>query len=882
MQRPVARHARLVFRAAGAMACLTTACLTTAGCFSTGFGHWGGGGKTGLNFAGVKSPGPVDQSSPVAPSPVAPPSAAAKSAQPDGQPTVNAEADRRPSAPPTTPAPPAGSTPPALTQATWVVNAAAPAAGENGVPVYYWRHTGLDQLLAVAPKDRCDFAKELASANPIVSANAAIALARLKNDQGIDRLAAAVRDSQLRLPLRRAAVEALASLDHPTATERLRDLLDTFGRDDSAAASNYVPELHADLLRGLARHVDAGQDPHYTTALHSPSAQVRLEAVRAWGASRLGAPPDEVVDLRTDPDPRVRAAVVVAAVALHHPRAFEFAQGAQSDFHLDVRLAGIAAMGQLGGDESQAALKRLLAREPEVVRAAVVAALAQTGDDDSVFTAAGDKSWNVRCAVAKALARHPDRQGAIVASRLIGDRSGEVRRQIVATLESWPLERSGPLLLAALEAAPYQTRKDAAAQLARRWPPARDYSADAPADRRSEVLSKLQAVWTDQFGAIDREALAALPPETRLPTKGPPAKASPAPTAAPAAAAGANVPRSVNDTIPAGETAVSAQQRAHVEGILSRLDDRQVDPEVQRKATEELAAMGPELTRVLEQLVADGGRVLPETVYRDVLPQHDPAFAALVQLASRDATERRTAAKRLAELAAVKPLPPLAVRRLADLGTREPDALTWRELIRAVQNDTSDAATRLAYAGMSHPSPEVRRLSCGHLGDCADPRHAAILVGALDDQNSSVVRAAVEALSHVGELADTRPLERLLTTNDKPLRVEVAATLARCGAAAGPPALERLAHDADPKIRRQVVAAMGLLGGPEYTFTLIELLDDELGVRVAALASLTQITKQDFSKESGEQPAGLSDQVARWKRWWQTHGEVGSRTSEAR
>jgi len=97
-------------------------------------------------------------------------------------------------------------------------------------------------------------------------------------------------------------------------------------------------------------------------------------------------------------------------------------------------------------------------------------------------------------------------------------------------------------------------------------------------------------------------------------------------------------------------------------------------------------------------------------------------------------------------------------------------------------------------------------------------------------------------------------LERLLTTNDKPLRVEVATALTRFGAAAGPPALERLAHDGDPKIRRQVVAAM---------------------------ASLTRITGQDFSKDSGE-AAGISDQVARWKRWWQTQAEAGSQKSEVR
>lgn len=877
MPRPRVPQARLLHRATGALALSACICGTIAGCFSAGFGNWGAFGKSGLQVAGGKSPA-ADSAS----SKTAPPSSTTKPPPSADETVANSapSATSPPSTASTSTAPtPTTSTPAALAQANWVVNAAH-VPGNSETPTYHWRNVTLDQLLAAAPGERFEFAKELTSANPIVSGNAAIALARLKSDLGIDRLVATIRDTQLKLQLRRAAVEALASLDRPMIENHLRDLLEAFSHDDAAAASNYVPELHADLLRALAKHSDISQDPQYTTALHSPSAQVRLEAVRAWAAARNGQLPEDVADLRTDPDPRIRAEVIQCFAARRHPQAFDFAQGALADFHLDVRLAGVAALGQIGGDPANAALKRLLAREPEVVRAAIVAALALSGDDDAVFAASDDKAWNVRCAVAKALARHPDQRGALLAGRLIGDKSGEVRRQIIATLESWPIERSGPLLLAALEAAPYQTRKDAAAQLAQRWPEARDYSADAPAERRSEVISKLRAQWTQQFGAIDRDAVAAITPQQSLKSKGQPTTASTASVTSSGAAA-ANVPGSLTNLAPTAEVEVTPEQRAIVEKILTRLDDRQSSPEMQRKATEELAAIGPDATRVLEYLVEKDGRVVPEIVYRDFLPRHEPAFAVLVQLMSQDSNERRMAAKRLAELAGTKPLSQLALRRLADLGTREPDALTWRELLRAVQSDTSEAATRLAYAGMSHLSPEVRRLSCGHLGNCADPRHAAILVGALEDQNSSVVRAAVEALARGGELADTRPLERLLTTNDKPLRVEVATALTRFGAAAGPPALERLAHDGDPKIRRQVVAAMGMLGSPTYTFTLIELLDDELGVRVAAMASLTRITGQDFSKDSGE-AAGISDQVARWKRWWQTQAEAGSQKSEVR
>ena len=41
--------------------------------------------------------------------------------------------------------------------------------------------------------------------------------------------------------------------------------------------------------------------------------------------------------------------------------------------------------------------------------------------------------------------------------------------------------------------------------------------------------------------------------------------------------------------------------------------------------------------------------------------------------------------------------------------------------------DGSEPAIRLAYAAISHPSPEVRRLACEHLAAHADPEHAAVL-----------------------------------------------------------------------------------------------------------------------------------------------------------
>ena len=74
------------------------------------------------------------------------------------------------------------------------------------------------------------------------------------------------------------------------------------------ASTGYQADLHAELLRALARHVDAGDDPRFIAAAEVPFVQVRIEALKAWAAGSRGAIPSQVVDLRSDDDPRVRAA----------------------------------------------------------------------------------------------------------------------------------------------------------------------------------------------------------------------------------------------------------------------------------------------------------------------------------------------------------------------------------------------------------------------------------------------------------------------------------------------------------------------------------------------------------------------------------------------
>ena len=205
----------------------------------------------------------------------------------------------------------------------------------------------------------------------------------------------------------------------------------------------------------------------------------------------------------------------------------------------------------------------------------------------------------------------------------------------------------------------------------------------------------------------------------------------------------------------------------------------------------------------------------------------------------------------------------------------EPDQLVWQSLLAAVAADSSEPSVRLAYAAISHPSPEVRRRACRHLAAHPHPQHAKVLLPALEDRNQSVVCAAVRALGAAGRMDDTGPLRRLLGTSSEQLRLETATALVQLGDAAGTAALQRLAYADDAKVRRQVAVVMGEMGEPSFVPTLIRLLDDRVAVSRAALESLPKVVGHDASETDDQSPATTAERIRRWKLWFQRrHGEL--------
>ncbi len=388
----------------------------------------------------------------------------------------------------------------------------APLQAES-IPPHRWRHPGIEKFVAARPegsKRLDEFREAAASSNPVIATNAAILLGREGQPEVSASLVLAIESSMANIWQRRAAIEALADINDDSITATLQKLVDEQGQFAASRSNSHVPEIHADLLDALARvesregnRSSLAAEPRLAAALANPAAIVRRAALLGLSCPAAGPLPADIVHYATDDDRQVRQGAIIAIAARTHPEALDVMRRGLADRDLDVRLAAVAGLGLIEGSSSEARteLKNLTANPAELIRAAAYNALLDpSGDPEELAAAAADKSWRVRIDAATALARDSSQRSTALAERLVADSNVDVATQTIKSLEAWPLERAGPVFFKAMEGLSYTPRKLAAEQLGRRWPPAKAFEIDAPADRREKLLADLERGWRSQFG----------------------------------------------------------------------------------------------------------------------------------------------------------------------------------------------------------------------------------------------------------------------------------------------------------------------------------------------------------------------------------------------
>ena len=503
-----------------------------------------------------------------------------------------------------------------------------------------------------------------------------------------------------------------------------------------------------------------------------------------------------------------------------------------------VRVDGVKAWAE-GLGEMPRALLAQLARDPDPrVRIATIQAVARrrpAGCEPLLTAAVGDRDIQVRLAAIAALGEVGGVQAQHVLRQSLADRGEMIRKAAVSALAASGDEDS---VIRVKDDSSWRVRLEVARTLARY----RDRQAVAAAAQLSN----------DPSPAVQQQALASVG-QWPLRQSGPILLEA--------------LGKEVYQT-----RGVAAQQLAALWGPAA---DFPVDGNPQQRAEV--------LARLQERFRREIGLVDPAVLAeagdrahaaRDASAPTE-ALTEVERLASDDVRVRRRAAERLAELARDRGLGRQAALRLAEAMPREADPLVWRSVLISVQSDGSEPAIRLAYMAIGHSAAEVRRRACEHLAAHPSPRHAEVLLPAIDDANPAVAIAAVRALGATGELEDTAPLSRLLGSGHETLRVEAATSLALLKDPSGAAALERLAYSRDPSIRRQVAVAMGRVADPSFASTLLRLLDDQYAIRLAALESLPKVIGHGGPGAESPPPQGVADQVEFWKRTARQRGLLG-------
>lgn len=685
-----------------------------------------------------------------------------------------------------------------------------------------WQNDTLEAFVKASNDAPAQLKRARESQQALIAATATIGLARYAPaGTSQDDLAEIARNTSLPRSVRCAAVETLARTGSLETEARLRELVAACGPNSSGVIQQ--PEVYAELLAGLARHTAIDHDPLFDDALAAGDVELQLAVLRLYEAAKVKELPEIALALVHHPQGRVRAAVLAVLVAGEHPQALDYLAEATRDADLHVRVAAIELLGKVRDRGALPLLVDLASDGSERHREAAANALIAQEEWTAVERAARDRSYRVRVAVAAGLKDHGTAERVALARRLLADSSAAVQAQMASTLQHWPVELSGPLLIEGMRSSNMLTRKTSATSLASHWSAAQDFPYGAPLAERNVALERLEKQWKLDYPQPVSSALAA-------------------------------------------HIKAAGLSREELQRLLRRYQ-APADRSERWLARKHLEHHGRHVIEHLDALLADGEFQLDEITYRELLPALSPAMGAIEELRSLDLEQRRAAARKLAHEAALEPLPRFAIDRLSGIARTESDPLVWADVLRAASQSSDYVAHELALAALAHGEASVRRQGCHYLARCGTPRQGEALLPLLSDRDPTIVRAAVTALLRCGPLPQREPLYDFLSSADITLQVGAAKTLASWDDARGKAALERLALSQAPATRRLAVAAMGELASREYLNALVRALDDQPSVQLAALEALPKVAGEDVIAKASPAPVNAADKALAWKTW---------------
>jgi len=624
-----------------------------------------------------------------------------------------------------------------------------------------------------------------------------------------------------------------------------------------AERTDLPDEVRIELFRGLGRVLPPRDIPQLSHALRPqstystddpvPSQEVRLAAVDAclYHAVVQQTTPDRVqgdwppnlLNLRNDPDYRLRIKIGQLAAVTRHAAAPQLLKEQLVDGEAAVRLEALVSLGRLGTAEAREELQIQGKKNEELMRVSAIRGLAFYGPEE-LRAFSGDSSPLVRQELAAQLASFQDYESAIQLRKLLVDQNPQVQLEVVKGVVHWPDRPAVSLLIYALQESSSKTRQSALSGLETRFGAPLLFPVHGTREERLREAEKLARSWP---GGIDLDL------NLRVGAK--------------------------NET--------SETEQLRIADLLQDLRSLAVlEPEDPRGASiqRRLMNLRPSDVNWLEQYLNEAPPNQKQWLLNDVLPKLNRMHQALADMERPDVLTRRRGAEHLVMEANSRPLGGLELSRLEQILAREQDAIVWRFAMTALEKDVSLQGVRIAQMAVNHTWPDIRILGCQQIGQQGGQEQALWLLPLLGDSNVQVQAAAVDAAMRCGNpiILDGVPgqgsggVRSLLTTNHPPLRVKVCACLCRFGDQQGVNELLRLARDGDWNIRYQAIEAMGMSGQTRFVESLVQLgwTEKQPSVQRVLLQSLEQLVPP--SQRPGELQGNLTTdrQLEAWVGWW--------------
>lgn len=626
---------------------------------------------------------------------------------------------------------------------------------------------------------------------------------------------------------------------------------------DLADRPDLPDEVRAELFRGLGRILPPRDIPQLTRTLQPrssfnaqdppPSDELRLAALDACLYHAVGHPtspdrvqedwPPNLLNLRNDPDSRLRIKIGQLAALTRHPSAPQLLKEHLTDADPAVRLETLVSLGRLGTPEARRELHLQAKKNEDLLRVAAIRGLAFFGPEELQGFAA-DASPYVRQELALQLAKFQSYESALLLRKLLLDPNLQVQLEAVEGIAHWPDRPAVSLLIHALQESSPKTRQAALYGLETRFGAPLMFPVHGTREERLRESEKLARRWPE---GVDLD---------------------------------------LNPRIGTGNENSEAEQLRIAELLqdlrsLAAIDER--DPRgaaIQRR----LMDLKPSDVNWIELYLSEAPEAQKNWILNEVLPKLNRMHQALSEMELSDVGLRRRGAERLVIEANLRPLGNIELQRLEKILAREQDAVVWRYAMTALEQDASPAGTRIAQMAVSHTWPDIRILGCRHIGRLAGEELALWLLPLFGDSNVQVQTAAVEAAMRCGNPVvldgltgqGSTGVRSLLMTPHPQLRVKVSACLCRFGDQQGVDELIRLAKDGDWSIRYQAIEAMGLSGQTRFVESLVQLgwTEKQPSVQRVLLQSLDQLVP------AGQRPNELREnlttdrQLEAWVAWW--------------